>query len=76
VRLPDAELTRVCQELVSVIASIPEDERAGWYRSMERYTRHPHRNGHYNMAKVAGAALRLMGAVWPEWPPQRTWPEQ
>lgn len=68
--VPDAELHRLVQQLISVMMSVPESERIGWYRGLERFARHERRTGRYNIAKVAGLALRLADATWDSWPPQ------
>jgi hypothetical protein len=72
--IPDGALDRVLQELASPIASIPEAERIGFYRGLERIARQPHGQTvgyRYDRAKLAGAALKIANAIWPDWPPQQ-----
>lgn len=60
-------------ELVTVVASIPEGERAAWYYSVFDFSRREPEEqswGFYDTRKIAGSFLRLAHVVWAQWPPQ------
>src|SRR5277367_3148908 len=68
IAIPSEQIAAKLFELITVVASIPESERAAWYRSIETYSRLPHPGHVYNMPKVAGIFKRLADIAWPEWP--------
>ena len=68
--IPDRELERVLREMVSPIASVAEDERLGYFRGWERIARQPHREGFYDIPKLAGKAMGIASIAWREYPPQ------
>jgi hypothetical protein len=68
--VPEAELIRSLTELVTVVTSVPETERAGWWYSMQAFARSQHDGALYPLHKLAGAWMKAAAATWPEWPPQ------
>jgi hypothetical protein len=74
--VPDRELRRACWDMISIVVSVPEADRAAWHRSMERFARLPHdeRSSTYPLSRAAGCFLRLADACWKEWPEQTAGP--
>ena len=69
----DEKILRIVQDVVSAVMSVPESERAGVYRSLERVVRQKSDTFdgyHYDMRLVSSKVLRLMEICWREWPPQ------
>ena len=67
------ELVRSLRDLIAVFADVPEGERAGWFRSMERFARANRDTGlPYNIAKLCGVWIRGASVVWPRWPESET----
>ncbi|HYB28903.1 MAG TPA: CopG family transcriptional regulator [Solirubrobacteraceae bacterium] len=68
----ETEITQSLMDLASVVASIPEGARAGWYRSVQRYRNAPHpvAGNHYNLSAIASQWLRVADIVWAGYPEQ------
>lgn len=70
--IADEDLYRPLREIVSVMMSIPEQDRLAYFRGWDRIRRQPHsfRGAFYSIPKVAGKARGLGEILWPDWPPQ------
>ena len=57
-------------EMVNSVLSVPEAERAVWYRAMEAYAsrQRRHHEGILSNGALAVMWCRLARLVWPNWP--------
>lgn len=70
--VPEADLKRIAHDLISVVMSVPEEDRPALYQAMLIFTHHRQAEGDfYRWGPAAGAFIKLANAYWPNWPPQQ-----
>lgn len=73
--IPDEEIENVARQLVNLVMSIPEADRAAWHASSQRRAcLHPKdrkiQPGFYDLTPAIGVLTKLMNHYWKTWPLQ------